>query len=68
MNSEIIYALIALAACVGLGLFSYNRHNREHNELSPRMIPWILIAMACLATCFMLIVHVVNLFGFETGR
>ena len=68
MTPQLTYTLLALAACVSLGLFSYKRHTREHNELDPRMVPWILIAMACLATSFMLFVHLVNLFGFETGN
>jgi len=68
MDLDIIYVLIALTACANLGLFSYNRHTREHNELAPRMIPWIFIAMGSLATCFMLAVHLVNLLGFETGH
>lgn len=68
MNLEIIYTVLALAACASLGLYSYNRHTREHNELAPRMVPWIIIAMGSLATSFMLVVHLVNLFGFETGN
>lgn len=68
MDLNIIYTFTGLIACVALGLFSYNRHTREHNKLSPRMIPWIVIAMGSLATSFMLVVHLVNLFGFETGN
>ena len=67
MTPEIIYYLLGLAACLGFGAFSYRRHTREHNELAPRMVPWIIIALACLATSFMLGVHLVNLIGFETG-
>ncbi|MBL4871226.1 MAG: hypothetical protein JKX72_09755 [Robiginitomaculum sp.] len=68
MIANLLYAILALAACVSLGLFSYNRHTREHNELAPRMVPWIMIAMGSLATSFMLVVHLVNLLGFETGN
>ena len=64
---EITYTLIAALICAGIGVFSYKRHTREHNELEPRMIPWIMIAMGCLATSFMLLVHLANLFGLETG-
>jgi len=67
MAPEITYTLMGLAATVLLGIFSYHRHTREHNKLSPRMVPWIIIAMACLATSFMLVVHLVNVLGFETG-
>jgi amino acid transporter len=65
---QILYTMFALAACLGFGFFSYHRHTREHNSVKPRLIPWIIIAIACLATSFMLIVHLVNLFGFETGH
>ena len=67
MDNPIYYTLIAIVFTVGFGLFSYRRHTREHNSVKPRMIPWIIIAMACLATTFMLAVHLVNLFGLETG-
>jgi len=68
MTSDILYTLAGLIACASLGTLSYRMHTREHNELSPRMVPWIIIAMACIATSFMLFVHLVNLFGLETGR
>ena len=68
MTPDILYTLLALIACLGLGILSYHLHTREHNKLQPRMVPWIIIAMACLATRFMLIVHLINLFGLETGR
>ena len=34
----------------------------------PRMIPWTMIAILCAATEIFLLVHVVNLLGFETGN
>jgi len=67
MTPEITTTLIALVVCISLGVLSYHLHAREHNKLSPRMVPWIIIAMACLATGFMLVVHLVNLLGVETG-
>jgi len=67
MTPEIAYTILGLTGTILLGIFSYRRHTREHNELSPRMIPWIIIAMACLATTFMLVVHLVNVLGLETG-
>ncbi|PHS42479.1 MAG: hypothetical protein COA91_00590 [Robiginitomaculum sp.] len=67
MTPEIIRALVALVVCICIGVLSYHLHAREHNKLNPRMIPWIIIAMACLATGFMLVVHLVNLLGVETG-
>ena len=68
MTPNILYTLLGLIACLSLGILSYHLHTREHNKLQPRMVPWIIIAMACVATSFMLIVHLMNLFGLETGR
>lgn len=68
MTPDILYTLLGLLACLSLGALSYHLHTREHNKLAPRMVPWIIIAMACVATSFMLIVHLANLFGLETGR
>lgn len=68
MTQDILYTLAGLIACLCLGMISYHLHTREHNKLAPRMVPWIIIAMACIATSFMLIVHLINLFGLETGR
>ena len=67
MTPEILYTLIAIGACIAVGVLSYHLHTREHNELEPRMVPWIMIAMACIAAGFMLVVHLANLLGFETG-
>ena len=67
LTSELIFTIAALAICLTLGVFSYHRHTRPHDKLSPRLVPWIIIAIACLATSFMLLVHLVNMFGIETG-
>lgn len=67
LNTDYILTISGLALCVGLGLLSWKLHTRENNSVRPRMVPWIIIAMGCLATSFMLVVHLINLFGFETG-
>ncbi|MCF6275517.1 MAG: hypothetical protein L3J05_07120 [Robiginitomaculum sp.] len=68
MTPDILYTSLGLITCIGLGALSYHLHTREHNKLQPRMVPWIIITMACVATSFMLVVHLMNLFGLETGR
>lgn len=67
-TQDLQYTLVALAFCAGLGILSFRRNFARHDEFKPRMVPWMIIALACLATNFMLIVHLVNLAGFETGR
>ncbi|MEE9347128.1 MAG: hypothetical protein V3U82_02965 [Robiginitomaculum sp.] len=60
--------LFALIACGGLGFYSYHLGTREHDKLTPRMMPWKFIAFGLLATAVMVLVHLLNLLGFETGR
>ncbi len=70
MPSEhhLAYTLIALLFCAGLGVFAFWRNFRKHDGLKAPVIPWMIISLGCLATGFMLFVHVVNLLGIETGR
>ena len=68
MNNDLVFTLIGMVLVAGLGMFSYRQHTKENNSIKPRMVPWILIAMGCLATTFMLAVHLVNVLGLETGR
>jgi len=68
MTPDMLYTLTAIGFCIALGVLSYHLHSREHNKLEPRMVPWIIITMACVATGFMLVVHLANLLGFETGN
>ena len=67
LDTDFFLTVTGLAICIGLGLLSWKLHWRENNSVKPRMVPWIIIAMGCLATTFMLLVHLVNLFGLETG-
>ncbi len=68
MNS-ILITLAALAVCIVIGSFSFHKHFKKRDDrLIAPVIPWIIISLACLATGFMLLVHLVNLLGFETGR
>lgn len=68
MSNDFIITLSCLALCILLGIFSFKKHFARHEELKPRMIPWIIISLGFIATAFMLFVHLVNILGIETGR
>ena len=61
-------SLLGLLACGLIGAIAFRRHFAKHDKLKPRMVPWMLIFLACIATGMMIVVHIVNLLGFETGR
>jgi len=68
ITPEIGSTLLILSACVIIGIFAFRRHFAKHDKLKPRMVPWIIISLAAIATGFMVLVHLVNLLGIETGR
>ena len=67
-ENDLIITLVALSFCAALGTFGFIRHFKPHDNLKGRLVPWMIVSLACLATGFMLIVHLVNLMGLETGR
>ncbi len=67
-SQDITLTLTALAFCAIMGVIGFKRHFAPHDKLSPRMVPWMIISLGCIATGFMLFVHFINLLGFQTGR
>jgi len=68
ISNDLLGTIVGLAACIIIGIFAFRRHFAKHNKLKPRMVPWIIISLAAIATGFMLLVHLVNIMGIETGR
>ncbi len=68
ISNDLLCTGLGLVACVLVGIFAFRRHFAKHDKLKPRMVPWIIISLGCLATGFMLFVHLVNVLGIETGR
>lgn len=67
-STDLQLSLLALFICAVIAVISFQRHFAKHDKLKPRMVPWMLIFLACIATGMMVLVHLVNLMGFETGR
>ena len=67
-STDLTLTLIAMATCAIVALFSMRRQFLEKTEIRPYRVPWMFIALVAIATAVMLLVHLVNLFGFETGR
>ena len=66
-SDDLFLTSLGLVFCVVLGAFAFIRHFKKHAEFKTRMIPWIVISLGAIATGFMLLVHLVNLLGLETG-
>ena len=49
-----------------MGVLAYRRHFRP--VLRYRRVNWMVVCLGAVAVAFVLVVHLVNLAGFETGR
>lgn len=67
-STDLKFSLLGLLFCAALGAIAFKRHFAKHDKLKPRMVPWMLIFLACVSSGVMIVVHLVNLMGFETGR
>lgn len=68
MSEKLLLNCIIFIGLVGFGLFGFNRQLGKNRDLKPRRVPWIFLSMAAFATAFMVLVHIVNILGFETGN
>jgi hypothetical protein len=64
---DFILTLSGIALCAVLAFFGIRLRFREKTDIRPYRMPWMIIALVAIAVGFMLVVHLVNLFGFETG-
>lgn len=65
---DLLYTTIGITFCALLGTYGFWRNFKKHDNLKAPIVPWMIVSLACLATGFMLFVHLVNLLGIETGR
>ncbi len=60
--------LVGLGACAILGLFARIRSAREPDPNNVRLVPWTTILIGCVVLGILLMAHLLNLAGIETGR
>lgn len=66
MLDWIISGLIAVSA-IGFGWFSHSKIGTVREDQRPHQIPWGLVMVACAFVFFLVIVHMLNLIGVDTG-
>ncbi|MEL6686193.1 MAG: hypothetical protein AAFP97_01070 [Pseudomonadota bacterium] len=65
---DLILTLTGIAICAVLAAVGIRLRFKEKTDIRPYRMPWMIIALVSIAIAFMLVVHLVNLFGFETGN
>jgi cytochrome b subunit of formate dehydrogenase len=66
-SDDLLISCIALAICIGLAILGFKQNFKEKTEFKRVRPPWMIIALAAISVGFMVLVHIANLFGFETG-
>ena len=64
------WSLSAISACllIGLAYWAHSKHGTvRKSDQRPHKLPWGLILIACVFGLFMILVHIMNLIGVETG-
>lgn len=59
--------LIGLAAGVGFGAYASHIAGLPHDDMKPRRLPWRLFIILSAFFVVILLVHLANLVGIETG-
>ena len=67
-SDDLLISVIALLICVGLTVLGFHQNFKEKTEFRRVRPPWMIIALAAISVAFMIIVHLANLLGFETGN
>ena len=60
---------IGLMVCMGaLGIYAHSKLGTvRKKDQRPHQIPWGLVMVACVFALFLIVVHMMNLIGVETG-
>ena len=67
-SDDLLISVIALLICAGIAVLGFHQNFEEKTEFKRMRPPWMPIALAAISVGFMVIVHIANLFGFETGN
>jgi len=67
-SDDLLISVIALLICVGLAVLGFRQNFKEKTDFRRVRPPWMVIALAAISVGFMIIVHIANLLGFETGN
>jgi len=66
-TTDLAVTVFVLLASLALAALCWHLGTRKRDKLQPRMMPWKFITFGLLATALMVLVHLANLLGWETG-
>lgn len=67
-STDLLISFTALAVCAGLAILGIRNNFAEKYDIRPHRPPWMIIALAAISVGFMVVVHIANVLGVETGN
>lgn len=67
MSLHLVLNIIGILAAIGFAVFSSHRAGLPRDDLKPKKLPWTLLMILSGFLAFILLVHMFNVLGFETG-
>ena len=67
-TQDLYISLAALLICAVIAFFGIRNNFAEKKNIRIYRPPWMVFALAAISVGFMVLVHIANLLGFETGN
>lgn len=67
MSLDLILTLAGIVTGVAFAVFCSWRAGRPRDDLKPKMLPWQFLMILSAFVTMMLLVHLINVLGYETG-
>lgn len=67
-SDDLLLSFVALVIFGGLAGYGLHAHFKKHDKIRLHKPPWMLICLGSISIAFMIVVHIANLFGLETGN
>lgn len=62
-----IISLTAAAAAMALGIYANSKLGTVRQDERPHQVPWGLVMVGCVFAVLLVVVHLLNIVGLETG-
>tara|TARA_X000000950_G_scaffold243510_2_gene298867 strand:+ start:212187 stop:212420 length:234 start_codon:yes stop_codon:yes gene_type:complete len=67
LSAEFILTLIGFLAGIAFCVFASHRAGKPYDDMKPKRLPWHLIMVLAAFFAVIMLVHMINIFGYETG-
>ena len=67
ISIDLILSVCGLLVMIGFAAFCSHRAGLPRDDMKPKRLPWTLLMIVSGFIALMIFVHLINLWGYETG-